>query len=132
MQTEMEHTRDPGSDHHIRCYPDESKEVPIELKAGGVVFFAYGTPHCTKGNKTNKNLPASPTTSSPPKTPTPICSTTTATTVPGSTGPEATGGLKEYGHKLAGTFQAEVEKAIAGQPPEITLVKDLRIVAEKA
>jgi ectoine hydroxylase-related dioxygenase (phytanoyl-CoA dioxygenase family) len=51
----LEHTRDPHSDHHIRCYPDESQEVPCELEAGGVVFFAYGTPHCTKGNNTDKD-----------------------------------------------------------------------------
>jgi ectoine hydroxylase-related dioxygenase (phytanoyl-CoA dioxygenase family) len=56
MQHELlEHSRDGGSDHHVRCYPDESKEVPCELEAGGVVFFAYGTPHCTKGNSTAKD-----------------------------------------------------------------------------
>jgi ectoine hydroxylase-related dioxygenase (phytanoyl-CoA dioxygenase family) len=51
----LEHTRDPLSDHHVRCYPDESKEVPCELAAGGVLFFAYGTPHCTKGNHTDRD-----------------------------------------------------------------------------
>lgn len=43
FSTLLEHSRDPDSDHHIRCYPDESQAIPIELPAGGVVFFAYGT-----------------------------------------------------------------------------------------
>jgi phytanoyl-CoA hydroxylase len=51
----LEHRRDSDSDHHIRCYPDESKELPCELPAGGVVFFAFGTPHCTKGNRTERD-----------------------------------------------------------------------------
>ena len=51
----MEHRRDGDSDHHIRCYPDESREVPCELPAGGVVFFSYGTPHCTKGNQSDRD-----------------------------------------------------------------------------
>jgi ectoine hydroxylase-related dioxygenase (phytanoyl-CoA dioxygenase family) len=52
---ELEHGRDLDSDHHIRCWPDESNQVPCELEAGGVVLFAYGTPHCTKGNRTTKD-----------------------------------------------------------------------------
>lgn len=48
----LEHTRDPNSDHHIRCYPDESRAVTVELPAGGAVFFAYGTPHATGANTT--------------------------------------------------------------------------------
>src|SRR5688500_7282939 len=42
FREKLEHKRDPFSDHHIRCWPDESKEVPIELPAGGVLFFCYG------------------------------------------------------------------------------------------
>lgn len=49
---QLEHDRDPMSDHHIRCWPDESGAVPCELKAGGVAFFCYGTPHCTRANTT--------------------------------------------------------------------------------
>lgn len=48
----LEHTRDPESDHHIRCYPDESKAVTVELPAGGALFFCYGTPHSTGPNQT--------------------------------------------------------------------------------
>jgi len=50
----LEHKRDPDSDHHIRCYPDESKAKLIELPAGGVLFFCYGTPHATGANTTDK------------------------------------------------------------------------------
>ena len=49
---QLEHQRDPDRDHHIRCFPDTTNEIACELAAGGVVFFAYGTPHCTKGNST--------------------------------------------------------------------------------
>lgn len=49
----LEHSRDPNSDHHIRCYPDESKAITVELPAGGAVFFAYGTPHATGANTTD-------------------------------------------------------------------------------
>ena len=48
----LSHERDPFSDHHIRCWPDESQAVPVEIKAGGVIFFSYGTPHATGANTT--------------------------------------------------------------------------------
>lgn len=48
----LEHGRDPDSNHHVRCWPDESKAVTCELPAGGVLFFAYGTPHATGANRT--------------------------------------------------------------------------------
>ncbi len=55
-QTEKyEHSRDPQSDHHIRCYPREENAVPIELPAGGVAFFAYGVAHATGGNGTDRD-----------------------------------------------------------------------------
>ena len=44
------HTRDPDSDHHIRMDADEARAVHCEMKAGGVVFFCYGTPHATGAN----------------------------------------------------------------------------------
>ncbi len=55
QRDKLEHSRDPQSDHHIRCYPDESQAVPIELPAGGVVFFAYGVAHATGGNGTDSD-----------------------------------------------------------------------------
>ncbi|MCS6774927.1 MAG: phytanoyl-CoA dioxygenase family protein [Chloroherpetonaceae bacterium] len=53
FRIEYAHSRDPYSDHHIRCYPDETQAVPIKLPAGGVAFFAYGTVHCTQANSTD-------------------------------------------------------------------------------
>jgi ectoine hydroxylase-related dioxygenase (phytanoyl-CoA dioxygenase family) len=50
--TKLEHSRDPESDHHIRCYPSEDDVAPAILKAGGVIFFAYGVAHATGANKT--------------------------------------------------------------------------------
>ena len=49
----LEHERDGGSNHHVKCVVDESKAVPVELPAGGVLFFNYAVPHCTKGNTTD-------------------------------------------------------------------------------
>ena len=48
------HDRDPDSDHHIRMKADDYDAVHCELKAGGVVFFCYGTPHATGGNITDE------------------------------------------------------------------------------
>jgi ectoine hydroxylase-related dioxygenase (phytanoyl-CoA dioxygenase family) len=50
----LEHSHDPHSDHHIRCYPPEERAVDLELPAGGVAFFAYGTPHATGPNTTDR------------------------------------------------------------------------------
>lgn len=52
---QYEHERDPGSDHHITCKVDEESEeiLPVEMEAGGVLFFNYGTAHCTKANITD-------------------------------------------------------------------------------
>lgn len=113
----LPHERDPGSNHHIRCWPDESSAVPIELPAGGVAFFAYGTPHCTLGNRTDRDragvafhfvhgdsfaedrqIGGKP--------------------IPGYnpvlTGPNASDGTAEYGERIAGTWDAEVERTVSG------------------
>ena len=49
----LAHERDGGSNHHVKCVVDESLAVPIELPAGGVLFFNYAVPHCTKANTTD-------------------------------------------------------------------------------
>ena len=49
----LTHERDEGSNHHLKCVVDESSAMPIELPAGGVLFFNYGVPHCTRGNTTD-------------------------------------------------------------------------------
>lgn len=114
FRTEYEHSRDPYSDHHIRCYPDESQAVPVELPAGGVVFFAYGTPHCTRGNNTDSARAG-------------VALHFINATVDGHaqvgfepgkrpylTGPEASGGAREYGEKIAGTWEQQIERALSG------------------
>ena len=50
----LPHRRDLESDHDRRCDPPEADAVPIEMKAGGVVFFSLGTPHGTGPNTTAK------------------------------------------------------------------------------
>ena len=109
--TPLEHTRDPMSDHHIRCYPPEEGAIPIELPAGGAVFFAFGTPHSTGGNQTdhdragvalhfhNGRFPAE--NGFPPDKRVVL------------TGPESTGGQREYDTPVAGTWPAEVDRALA-------------------
>jgi ectoine hydroxylase-related dioxygenase (phytanoyl-CoA dioxygenase family) len=107
------HQRDPGSDHHIHV-PDvrDDESVPIELAAGGILLFNWGVLHCTKGNRTDRaraglalhfyNFAKS------------IADTREFRPVL-LTGPDATGGLKEYGERVAGTWDAEVERML-GQP----------------
>ncbi len=50
-----QHYRDPDSDHHIRMDVDEADAVHCEVEAGGVVFFAFGTPHATGDNPSSKD-----------------------------------------------------------------------------
>jgi ectoine hydroxylase-related dioxygenase (phytanoyl-CoA dioxygenase family) len=115
----LEHQRDPNSDHHIRCWPEESKAVPVELKAGGAIFFCYGTPHCTRGNGTDHDRagaafhflrtdandgaflqqwgPARPGN-------------------PHLTGSLASDGVQEYGKRMTGIFAREVEAILDAAP----------------
>lgn len=106
----LEHKRDPDSDHHIRCWPDESKAVLCELKAGGVAFFCYGTPHATGPNRTDKDRAglalhfltvdqASPDMLKEPRDSSPFI-----------TGPKASGGLNEYGDVI--DWDREVEAIV--------------------
>ncbi|XP_065189130.1 phytanoyl-CoA dioxygenase domain-containing protein 1-like [Sycon ciliatum] len=52
----LPHHRDGNSDHHITCRDsvDETIAVSLEVQAGGVIFFNYLTPHCTRGNATDQ------------------------------------------------------------------------------
>ncbi len=49
-----EHERDGDSNHHITCKKliDDSQAVLVEVPAGGVAFFNYGTAHATGPNLT--------------------------------------------------------------------------------
>ena len=109
---QYEHSRDPESDHHIRCFPPEERAVPVELPAGGVLFFAYGTAHCTRANNTDHEragvahhfLNAS------------VDGTALGGFALGKrpylTGPDVTGGEREYGIRVAGAGDAEVERVL--------------------
>lgn len=106
----LEHSRDPMSNHHIRCYPDESKSVPIELKAGGVAFFCYGTPHCTRANNSDKDRAGLAIHFMNEKVYNPENKSGAIGTY--LNGPRTTGGLNEYGVKVAGTWEVQVEAAL--------------------
>lgn len=112
----LHHDRDPNSNHHIRCWPDETRAIPIELPAGGVAFFAYGTPHCTLGNNTDKDragvafhfVHADSFAEDRQIGGKPIPGYN-----PVLNGPEASGGLREYGVRVADTWDTEVKKTMS-------------------
>ena len=56
----LKHRRDLTSDHHITCADsvNDSESIPVELKAGGVLFFAFNIPHCTRVNETDNSRAA--------------------------------------------------------------------------
>lgn len=109
----LEHIKDPESNHHIRCYPPEQNAIALEVPAGGAVFFCYGVPHCTRANNTDHDraglayhfLHASCCTDEYTKHNHPLGTVLS--------GPQASGGEKEYGVRVAGTWEQEVEKALA-------------------
>ncbi len=107
------HTRDPYSDHHLHCQVPEEKAVPIEMPAGSALFFCYGTPHCTRANTTNKDRAglamhflradyAPPDLLRPERRERPYIN-----------GPECTGGVAEYGFRVQGKWEEEVEQVLS-------------------
>lgn len=108
-QEQYEHSRDPNSNHHIYCSVPEERAVPIELAAGGVAFFCYGTAHSTKANKTeyeragmafhflHRDY---------------VSEARLADEKPLLTGSDATGGLSEYGVRVEGTWSDEVDNVL--------------------
>ncbi len=106
------HSRDPYSDHHIRCYPPEDQAVAVELPAGGVVFFAYGVAHCTLANTTEAERAGvalhfiNGAMDATAKSGFPLGKR------PYLSGGEASGGLKEHGVVVAGTWEREVEAVL--------------------
>ena len=111
----LPHERDGNSDHHIRCFPDESRARAIELPAGGAVFFCYGTPHATGDNATDAERAGLAYHF--------LCDDQTDEAFytagrignprPRLAGPRATGGFEEYGAVIAGTWEREVAQALA-------------------
>ncbi len=108
-----EHSRDPYSDHHIRCYPPEEEALAIELPAGGVAFFAYGVAHCTLGNTTDRERAGvalhfiNGAMDATAKSGFPLGKR------PYLSGEDASGGLVEYGRRVADTWESEVERLLS-------------------
>lgn len=107
-----EHSRDPESDHHIRCYPPEDHVVPVELPAGGVAFFAYGVAHCTLANTTDRERAGVALHFINGE----MDGTARGGFEPGKrpylTGDQATGGVREHGIEVAGTWDTEVARVL--------------------
>jgi ectoine hydroxylase-related dioxygenase (phytanoyl-CoA dioxygenase family) len=105
------HRRDPGSDHHIYA-PDarDEESVPIELAAGGILLFNWGVLHCTKGNRTDRDRAGLALHFYNGEKALDSAWNETRAFV---TGPEATGGVAEYGERVEGTWDAEVERMLA-------------------
>ena len=116
FKEQYEHKRDPDSDHHIRCWPPEERAVPVELPAGGVVFFAYGTAHCTGANTTDKERAGVALHFLNGAVSGHAQGGFAGETRPYLTGPDATGGLREHGETIAGTWEQEVERALEKAP----------------
>ncbi len=108
----LPHDRDPESDHHIRCYPDESQAVPLEITAGGALFFCYGTPHATGGNMTDTERAGVALHFMNADQNGVARGGFEIAKRPVLTGPDATGGEAEYGTRVAGTWDAEVRQAL--------------------
>ncbi|MEZ4712354.1 MAG: phytanoyl-CoA dioxygenase family protein [Caldilineaceae bacterium] len=106
----FEHARDLGSDHHITFAADDSRAVPIELDAGGAVFFNYGIGHGTKANNTDAERAGLAYhflhTDS-------VASARLTNGVVHITGPQASGGQREYGLHVADAWAQEVAARVA-------------------
>ena len=104
----LDHERDGGSNHHVKCQVDETKAVPIELPAGGVLFFNYAVPHCTKGNTTDRERAGlalhflREDAMVDPDYKLAIL-----------TGPHATGGVKEFSHDCRGEWERRFAAELA-------------------
>ena len=113
-----EHSRDPYSNHHIRCYPPEERAIPIELPAGGVLFFAYGVAHCTRANTTAKERAGVALHFINGEVDGHAQGGFSIDKRPYLSGPQATGGQKEYGVRVAGTWEQEIERVLHGPQPK--------------
>ena len=112
-----EHRRDPDSDHHIRAWPPEERAAPIEMEAGGVAFFCYGTAHCTRANTTDRERAGMAFHFLHADYAAPDLVEDARRTRPYVTGPRATGGRAEYGVEVAGTWEREVKRVNGALDP---------------
>ncbi|MBC7806049.1 MAG: phytanoyl-CoA dioxygenase family protein [Akkermansiaceae bacterium] len=111
---QLPHERDPDSNHHIRCYPDEADAVPLEIGAGGALFFCYGTPHATGGNLTDRERAGVALHFMNADQNGVARGGFEVEKRPVLTGPDATGGEAEHGVRVAGTWDTEVQRILAG------------------
>lgn len=115
-QQPLPHSRDPMSDHHVRCYPDESKALTCEVPAGGAVFFCYGTPHATGANTTDHDRAGLAFHFLTQEALDTISQESyfkkTGEYHPYLSGPKASGGLQEYGVKIEGTWEQELSRVV--------------------
>lgn len=116
FRTVYEHSRDLDSNHHIRCYPPEDEAAAIELPAGGVVFFAYGTAHCTRANATEKERAGMALHFLNGAGDVKAVGGFPVGKRPFLTGEQADGGESVYGVKVAGTWKSEVERVLNAFP----------------
>lgn len=110
---QYEHRRDGDSDHHIRCFPPTERAVSIELPAGGAIFFAYGVAHCTGANTTDHERAGVALHFLNNAAVGQAKGGLASDKRPYLTGPQATGGEREYGVRVAGTWEREVERVLA-------------------
>lgn len=101
----FEHTRDPSSDHHITFSADDSRAVPVELEAGGAVFFNYGIGHGTKANNTDAERAGLAYHFLHTEY---VASGRLTDGIVHITGPQSSGGAREYGVSVADSWEAEV------------------------
>lgn len=111
---ELEYAQSTGSDHHITAQNvDETGKVYVETAAGGCVFFNFGILHCTRANTTDKERAglayhfvaqeAAKASADGKAHPAHVVIVS---------GRDCSGGENEYGVRVAGTWDAEVEKVI--------------------
>jgi ectoine hydroxylase-related dioxygenase (phytanoyl-CoA dioxygenase family) len=117
FREELTHERDPESDHHIRCWPDESKAVTIELPAGGALFFCYGTAHSTGANTTDRERAGVALHFLNANQQGQARSGFEVEKRAVLTGPDAHGGLEIYDEDIAGTWEQEVETVLMRAQP---------------
>ncbi|MBA3684841.1 MAG: phytanoyl-CoA dioxygenase family protein [Planctomycetes bacterium] len=106
------HERDPGSDHHIYAPQVRDEDaVAIELPAGGALFFNFGVLHCTHANTTARERAglALHFINGEHADPAFVANATWLS------GPQATGGERELGRRISGTWEAEVARALAAE-----------------
>jgi phytanoyl-CoA hydroxylase len=113
---QYEHDRDPDSDHHIRCWPPEERAMHVELPPGGALFFCYGVAHATGSNETDHERAgvALHFLNVDYAQPQLLEVREGHAGRPILTGDQATDGEREFGAKVAGTWEQEVDRVLAG------------------